>query len=42
MYEKMSDDQLRQYAQMAGMGNMDPSFLRNQMRMMKNMKNEDL
>lgn len=38
----MSDDQLRQYAQMAGMGNVDPSFVRQQMGQVKNMRDEDL
>ncbi|CAD8185260.1 unnamed protein product [Paramecium octaurelia] len=42
MCANMSDDQLRQYAQMAGMGNIDPSFLRQTMGQVKNMKDEDL
>ncbi|CAD8112007.1 unnamed protein product [Paramecium sonneborni] len=42
MCANMSDDQLRQYAQMAGMGNIDPSFIRQQMGQVKNMKDEDL
>ncbi|CAD8209413.1 unnamed protein product [Paramecium pentaurelia] len=42
MCANMSDDQLRQYAQMAGMGNIDPSFMRQQMSQVKNMRDEDL
>lgn len=42
MFANMSDDQIRQYSQMAGMGNIDPSMLRNSASMMKNMKNDDL
>ncbi|CAD8101152.1 unnamed protein product [Paramecium primaurelia] len=42
MCANMSDDQLRQYAQMAGMGNVDPQFMRQQMGQVKNMRDEDL
>ncbi|CAD8212493.1 unnamed protein product [Paramecium octaurelia] len=42
MCANMSDDQLRQYAQMGGMGNVDPSFMRQQMGQVKNMRDEDL
>jgi hypothetical protein len=42
MFENMSDDQIKSYAQMTGLGNIDPSFLRNSANMMKNMKEEDM
>lgn len=42
MFSGMSDDQIRSYCQMAGMGNMDPKFMRQQMQMMSGMRNEDI
>jgi hypothetical protein len=42
MFSTMSDDQLRSYAQMAGMGNIDPSVLRMSASMMNNMKPDDI
>ncbi|CAK57371.1 unnamed protein product (macronuclear) [Paramecium tetraurelia] len=42
MCANMSDDQLRQYAQMAGMGNIDPSFLRQTMGQMRIYKDKSI
>ncbi len=42
MFANMSDDQIRSYAQMTGLGNIDPSLLRNSANMMKGMKEEDI
>ncbi|KAM3139075.1 hypothetical protein pb186bvf_008886 [Paramecium bursaria] len=36
MFANMNDDQIRQYCQMAGMGQVDPSFIRNQAKNMGN------
>lgn len=42
MFSNMTDDQIRQYASMSGLGNIDPSILRNSANMMKGMKDEEL
>ena len=42
MFSTMTDDQLRSYAQMAGMGNIDPSVLRMSASMMNGMNPDDI
>jgi hypothetical protein len=42
MFANMSDEQIKSYASMAGMGNIDPSLLRNSAQFMKNMRGDDI